>query len=72
MLESLKQQVFKANLDLVKHGLVLFTWGNVSAIDRKQNLVVIKPSGVSYETMTPDDMVVVDLDGNVVDGILRP
>ena len=69
MLESLKQQVFKANLDLVKHGLVLFTWGNVSAIDRKQNLVVIKPSGVSYETMTPDDMVVVDLDGNVVDGI---
>ena len=70
MLESLKQQVFKANLDLVKHGLVLFTWGNVSAIDRKQNLVVIKPSGVSYETMTPDDMVVVDLDGNVVDGIL--
>ncbi len=72
MLESLKQQVFKANLDLVKHGLVLFTWGNVSAIDRKQNLVVFKPSGVSYETMTPDDMVVVDLDGNVVDGILRP
>jgi len=72
MLEDLKRKVFKANLDLVKHGLVLFTWGNVSAIDRSSNLVVIKPSGVSYDTMTPDDMVVVDLDGHVVEGNLRP
>ena len=51
MVEELKEKVFKANLDLVKHGLVIFTWGNVSAIDRKKGLVVIKPSGVSYETM---------------------
>lgn len=72
MLEDLKRKVFKANLDLVKHGLVLFTWGNVSAIDRNSNLVVIKPSGVSYDTMTPDDMVVVNLDGQVVEGNLRP
>lgn len=72
MLEKLKDEVFRANLDLVKHGLVIFTWGNVSGIDRESGLVVIKPSGVSYETMTAADMVVVDLDGNVVDGDLRP
>jgi L-ribulose-5-phosphate 4-epimerase len=72
MLEELKQKVCKANLDLVKHGLVIFTWGNVSAIDRASGLVVIKPSGVSYDDMKPDDMVVVDLDGNVVEGSLRP
>ena len=72
MLEALKEKVFRANLDLVKHGLVIFTWGNVSAIDRENNLVVIKPSGVSYETMVAADMVVVDLDGNVVEGSLRP
>ena len=72
MLEELKEKVFKANLDLVKHGLVIFTWGNVSAIDRATGLVVIKPSGVSYETMKASDMVVVDLDGNVVEGDLRP
>lgn len=72
MLEELKQQVFKANIDLVRQELVLFTWGNVSAIDRKHNLVVIKPSGVNYNTMTPDDMVVVDLEGHVVEGNLRP
>ena len=72
MLEELKQKVCKANLDLVKHGLVLFTWGNVSAIDRKTGLVVIKPSGVSYDNMKPEDMVVVDLEGNVVEGSLRP
>ena len=72
MLEALKEKVFRANLDLVKHGLVIFTWGNVSAIDRENNLVVIKPSGVSYETMVAADMVVVDLDGNVVEGGLRP
>ena len=72
MLEALKEKVFRANLDLVKHGLVIFTWGNVSAIDRENNLVVIKPSGVSYETMVAADMVVVDLDGNIVEGGLRP
>ena len=72
MLENLKEKVFKANLDLVKHGLVLFTWGNVSGIDRGKNLVVIKPSGVSYDTMKAGDMVVVDLQGNVIEGELRP
>ena len=72
MLEQLKQQVLKANLDLVKHNLVILTWGNVSAIDRKSGLVVIKPSGVDYDNMTANDMVVVDLDGNVVEGNLRP
>ena len=72
MLEELKEKVFRANLDLVKHGLVIFTWGNVSAIDRATGLVVIKPSGVSYETMRAEDMVVVDLDGKVVEGDLRP
>lgn len=72
MLETLKKQVFEANLNLVKHGLVIFTWGNVSAIDKESRLVVIKPSGVSYDTMTTEDMVVVDLDGNVVEGKLKP
>lgn len=72
MLEKLKEKVLQANLDLVKHKLVLFTWGNVSEIDRESGLVVIKPSGVSYENMTAEDMVVVDLNGKVVDGKLRP
>ena len=72
MLEQLKETVLRANLLLPKHNLVTFTWGNVSAIDRETNLVVIKPSGVSYETMTADDMVVVDLCGNVVEGKLNP
>lgn len=72
MLEELKEKVWKANLDLVKNGLVLFTWGNVSAIDRKSGYVVIKPSGVRYEDMTPDSMVVVDLDGNIIEGHLNP
>ena len=72
MLETLKEKVFRANLDLVKHGLVIFTWGNVSAIDRETNLVVIKPSGVSYEEMKAEDMVVVDLEGNIVEGKLKP
>ncbi len=72
MLEKLKEEVFRANLDLVKHGLVIFTWGNVSGIDRESGLVVIKPSGVDYDVMKVDDMVVVDLDGNVVEGSLRP
>ncbi|WP_029902789.1 L-ribulose-5-phosphate 4-epimerase [Prevotella sp. 10(H)] len=72
MLESLKREVFKANLELVKQGLVIFTWGNVSAIDRKSGLVIIKPSGVSYDTMKSEDMVVTDMDGNIVEGILKP
>ena len=72
MLEELKQRVFQENLKLKTSGLVVLTWGNVSAIDRESGLVVIKPSGVSYETMKPSDMVVVDLDGNVVEGNYRP
>ena len=72
MLEELKAKVCKANLELVQHGLVIFTWGNVSAIDRESGLVVIKPSGVSYDNMKPSDMVVVDLDGNIVEGDLNP
>ena len=72
MLEVLKEKVFQANLDLVKHGLVIFTWGNASAIDRESGLVVIKPSGVSYDDMKADDMVVVDLDGKVVEGKYKP
>lgn len=72
MLEDLKKKVLKANLDLVKNKLVLFTWGNVSAIDRESGFIVIKPSGVSYDDMTEKDMVVVDMDGKVVDGNLRP
>ncbi len=71
MLESLKEQVFESNLDLVKHGLVIFTWGNVSGIDREKGLVVIKPSGVSYENMKADDMVIVDLEGKIVEGRLK-
>ena len=73
MLEDLKDKVFKANLDLVKHHLVLFTWGNVSGIDRNRGLMVIKPSGVNYDTMKASDMVVVDLKtGQVVEGTLNP
>jgi len=72
MLENLKEQVLKANLDLVKLGLVVFTWGNVSAIDRNKGLVVIKPSGVSYDDMKAGDMIIVDLEGNVVEGNLKP
>jgi len=73
MLEELKQKVFKANLDLVKQNLVIFTWGNVSGIDREHGLVVIKPSGVDYDVMKAEDMVVVDLEsGEVVDGDLNP
>ena len=72
MLEQLKQDVLKANLDLVRNGLVILTWGNVSAIDRESGLVVIKPSGVSYNDMKAEDMVVVDLDGNIIEGDLRP
>lgn len=72
MLEELKQKVFEENLRLVKNGLVVLTWGNVSEIDRESGLVVIKPSGVPYETMTADDMVVMDLNGNKVEGRLNP
>ena len=72
MLKMLKEQVLKANLDLVKNGLVLFTWGNVSAIDKETKLVVIKPSGVSYDKMTAEDMVVVDLNGKIIEGKLNP
>jgi len=72
MLESLKEKVFKANIMLVEHGLVIFTWGNVSAIDRKFGLVVIKPSGINYLDMTAAQMVVVNLDGEVVEGDLNP
>lgn len=72
MLEQLKKQVYDANIALVKNGLVLFTWGNVSGIDRQSGLVVIKPSGVDYDTMSPDDMVVVDLDGKRIEGKLNP
>jgi len=72
MLKKLKEEVFQANLDLVKHNLVIFTWGNASAIDREKGLVVIKPSGVSYDDMKASDMVVIDLDGKVVEGELNP
>ncbi len=72
MLEALKESVWKANLQLVEYGLVTLTWGNVSAIDRENALVVIKPSGVAYDEMKPEHMVVVDLDGKVVEGALRP
>lgn len=72
MLKELKQQVLTANLLLPKYGLVTFTWGNVSGIDRERGLVVIKPSGVEYESMTVEDMMVVDLDGKIVEGKLKP
>jgi len=72
MLEELKAQVLKANLLLPEYGLITFTWGNVSGIDREKGLFVIKPSGVSYDGMTVDDMVVCDLDGNVVEGKWNP
>ncbi|HOE24696.1 MAG TPA: L-ribulose-5-phosphate 4-epimerase [Bacteroidales bacterium] len=72
MLEKLKEDVFRANLDLVRYGLVIMTWGNVSGIDRESGLMVIKPSGVSYDRMTAADMVVTDLDGNVMEGTLNP
>jgi L-ribulose-5-phosphate 4-epimerase len=71
-LEALKQQVFEANLELVRQGLVVFTFGNASGIDRRQGLVVIKPSGVDYAALGPSDMVVTDMEGTVVDGRLRP
>ena len=72
MLEELKKQVYEANMLLPKYGLVTFTWGNVSAIDRKSGLFCIKPSGVDYDKLTPEDMVVMDLDGNKVEGRYKP
>lgn len=72
MLGQLKQEVLEANLALPKHGLVTFTWGNVSGIDREQGLVVIKPSGVPYKKLKTDDLVVVDLEGNKIEGELKP
>lgn len=72
MLEDLKQKVYEANMALPKHELIKFTWGNVSQIDREKGLFVIKPSGVDYDELKPEDMVVVDLDGNVVEGDLNP
>lgn len=72
MLENLKKRVLDANLLLPKHGLITFTWGNVSEIDREKGLVAIKPSGVDYDVMTVEDIVIVDLDGNVVEGKLKP
>lgn len=72
MLEELKKKVYEANMELPKYGLVTFTWGNVSEIDRESGLFVIKPSGVDYEKLTPEDMVVMDLNGNKVEGRYNP
>lgn len=72
MLEELKKAVYEANMDLPRYGLVTFTWGNVSGIDRESGLFVIKPSGVDYDKLTPEDMVVMDLDGNRVEGKYKP
>ncbi len=72
MMKQLKQQVYEANMDLPRHGLVTFTWGNVSAIDRERQLVVIKPSGVAYQEMKVEDMVTVNLHGKVVEGRYKP
>lgn len=72
MLENLKKEVCEANIELFKRGLIIFTWGNVSAIDEKSELVVIKPSGVPYENMKPNDMVVLNLKGEIIEGKLKP
>jgi L-ribulose-5-phosphate 4-epimerase len=72
MLEQLKKEVYDANMELQEKGMVIYTWGNVSGIDREKELVVIKPSGVDYDKMKPEDMVVVDLKGNVVEGNYKP
>ena len=72
MVEKLKESVFRANLDLVKHGLVIHTWGNASGRDTESGLIVIKPSGVSYSSMKAEDMIVMDMDGNIVEGKFKP
>ena len=72
MLEALKQQVYEANMELPRRGLVTYTWGNVSGIDREKGLFVIKPSGVEYDELTPEMLVVMDLNGNKIEGDLKP
>ena len=72
LVPELRERVYKANMALPEHGLVKFTWGNVSAIDREKGLIAIKPSGVAYEKLSPENMVVTDLDGNIVEGDLNP
>ena len=72
MLEELKKQVYEANMELPKRGLITYTWGNVSGIDRESGYFVIKPSGVDYDVLTPDDMVVMDLEGNKIEGKYKP
>ena len=72
MLEELKQQVYEANMELPKRGLITYTWGNVSGIDRETNYFVIKPSGVDYDKLRPEDMVVMDLNGNKIEGEYKP
>lgn len=72
MLDKLKEEVYRANLELVKRGLVILTFGNASAVDRSAGVMIIKPSGISYEDMTPGDMVITDLEGNILEGTLRP
>ena len=72
MLEELKQQVYEANMELPKRGLVVYTWGNVSGFDKETGYFAIKPSGVEYDDLTPDDMVIMDLDGNKIEGKYNP
>lgn len=72
MLEDLKQEVYEANMELPKRGLITYTWGNVSGIDREKGLIVIKPSGVEYEVLKPEDLVVLDLEGNQIEGKYKP
>ncbi|MBR0250453.1 MAG: class II aldolase/adducin family protein, partial [Synergistaceae bacterium] len=72
MLEKLREEVYRANMELPERGLVVYTWGNVSGIDREKGLVVIKPSGVEYDELTPDKLVIVDLNNNIVEGNLNP
>ncbi|MEQ3339222.1 L-ribulose-5-phosphate 4-epimerase [Clostridium butyricum] len=72
MLEELKKKVYEANMELQRKGLVIYTWGNVSGIDRENGLVVIKPSGVDYDTMKAEDMVILDLEGNIIEGKYKP
>ena len=72
MLEELKKKVYEANMELQRKGLIIYTWGNVSGIDREKGLVVIKPSGVDYDTMKAEDMVILDLDGNIIEGKYKP